>query len=87
MVLVTEAEIYRGLQAIYYEDRMVCEGASAVGVAALLAEKLPPLGGPAATIVTGRNLDMQIHADIMQGRDVVLGDMVLQGQAYAARPT
>ncbi|MCA8908008.1 MAG: hydroxyectoine utilization dehydratase EutB [Rhodospirillaceae bacterium] len=87
VVLVTEAEIYRGLQAIYYEDRMVCEGASAVGVAALLAEKLPPLGGPAATIVTGRNLDMQIHADIMQGRDVVLGDMVLQGQAYAARPT
>jgi threonine dehydratase len=35
-------------------------------------------------IVTGRNLDMRVHADIMQGRDVTLGDMVVRGVAYAA---
>ncbi|HET7409147.1 MAG TPA: hydroxyectoine utilization dehydratase EutB, partial [Paracoccaceae bacterium] len=67
VVLVGEAEIYRALQALYYEDRIVCEGASAVGVAALQSGRLPRLTGPVATIVTGRNLDMRLHADIMQG--------------------
>lgn len=84
IVLVTEAEIYRAMQTLYYEDRLVCEGASAVGAAALLAGKLPPLNGSVATILTGRNLDMTVHADIMQGRDVQLGDVLLKGRVYAA---
>ena len=84
VVLVGEAEIYRALQTVYYEDRIVCEGASVVGVAALQAGRLPPLRGPVATIVTGRNLEMSMHADIMQGRDVRLGDVTLEGRAYAA---
>jgi threonine dehydratase len=83
-VLVTEEDIYRALQTIYYEDRIVCEGASAVGVAAIQAGKLPPFAGPTAIIITGRNLDMRVHADIMQGRDVRLGEVVVKGQAYAA---
>ena len=84
VVLVGEAEIYRALQTVYYEDRIVCEGACVVGVAALQAGRLPPLRGPVATIITGRNLDMAMHADIMQGRDVRLGDMLLEGMPYAA---
>ncbi|MEO0995848.1 MAG: threonine/serine dehydratase, partial [Pseudomonadota bacterium] len=35
VVLVSEAEIYRAMQTIYYEDRIVCEGACVVGIAAL----------------------------------------------------
>jgi threonine dehydratase len=84
IVLVSEDEIYRALQTIYYEDRLVCEGACVVGIAALQAGKLPPLRGPTATIITGRNLDMRIHADIMQGRDVRLGDLTLKGRPYDA---
>jgi threonine dehydratase len=84
VVLVSEAEIYRALQTVYFEDRIVCEGACVVGIAALQAGRLPTLRGPVATIITGRNLDMKIHLDIMQGRDVRLGDMVLEGRAYAA---
>lgn len=84
VVLVSEAEIYRALQTIYYEDRIVCEGACVVGIAALQAGRLPRLAGPVATIITGRNLDMRMHADIMQGRDVVLGDRVLTGMAYGS---
>lgn len=84
VVLVSEAEIYRALQTVYYEDRIVCEGACVVGVAALQAGRLPSPGGPMATIITGRNLDMRIHADIMQGRDVRLGDMGVEGRPYAA---
>jgi threonine dehydratase len=84
IVLVSEDEIYRALQTVYYEDRMVCEGACVVGIAALQAGKLAPPGGPTAAIITGRNMDMRLHADIMAGRDVVLGDLVLKGQAYGA---
>lgn len=84
IVLVSEEELYHAMQTIYYEDRIVCEGASAVGVAALRGGKLPPLRGPTATIITGRNLDMKIHADIMQGRDVALGDVYLEGRPYGA---
>ena len=79
-----ETEIYRAMQTLYYEDRIVAEGGSAVGIAALQTSRLPPLRGPVATVVTGRNLDMRLHADIMQGRDVRLGDMVLEGRPYAA---
>jgi threonine dehydratase len=84
ILLVSEDEIYRALQTIYYEDRLVCEGACAVGVAALQAGKLGPLGGPTAAIITGRNMDMRIHADIMAGRDVALGDLVIEGRPYEA---
>ncbi len=84
VVLVGETEIYRALQTVYYEDRLVCEGACVVGIAALQAGKLAPSPGPVATIITGRNLDMRIHAAIMQGRDVVLGDLTLNGQPYHA---
>lgn len=83
IVLVTEEEIYRAMQAVYYEERIVCEGASAVGHAAMLSGKLS-LSGPAATVVTGRNVDMGVHADIMQGRDVTLGELTLKGEPYAA---
>jgi len=83
VVLVTEAEIYRAMQTVYYEDRLVCEGASAVGIAAVQTGKVH-LTGPNATIITGRNLDMALHADIMAGCDVLLGDLTVKGQRYAA---
>lgn len=83
-VLVTEEEIYRAMQAHYYEDRIVCEGGSAVGAAALLAGKLRGLNGPSAMIVTGRNLDMSVHRDIIAGRSVRLGDLTLEGRPYHA---
>lgn len=84
VLLVTEEEIYRALQTVYFEDRLVCEGACVVGIAALQASKLPKSDGPIATIITGRNMDMKVHADIMQGRDVLLGDTTIRGRAYAA---
>lgn len=82
VVLVTEDEIYKAMQSIYYEDRLVCEGGCAVGVAALEAGKVT-LRGPTATILTGRNIDMGQHAAIMSGQDVTLGDLTIKGSAYA----
>ena len=84
VVLVSEDEIYRAMQALYYEERMVAEGASVVGIAALLAGKLPRFAGPVAAILTGRNVDMAAFTAVVTGRDVQLGDMIVEGHAYAA---
>ncbi|MFZ5964345.1 hydroxyectoine utilization dehydratase EutB [Thalassococcus sp. BH17M4-6] len=82
VVLVTEDEIYRALQVLFYEDRIVAEGACVVGIAALMAGKVT-LTGPAATVITGRNVDMTLFGDVMAGRDVTLGDLVVKGVPYA----
>lgn len=84
IVLVTEDDIYLAMQALFHEERMVAEGASVVGIAALFAGKLPPSPGPVATIITGRNVDMAAFTDIVSGRDVRLGTMTIKGRAYAA---
>lgn len=83
-VLVTEAEIRHAMQVMFYEDRIVSEGASVVGQAAVLAGKLPKPDGPVGTIVTGRNLDMAAFARIMVGQDVEIGDLLVKGHAYGA---
>lgn len=83
-VLVTEEEIRHAMQVMFYEDRIVAEGASVVGQAALLAGKLPAPKGPVGTIITGRNLDMATFARIMVGEDVQIGDLDVKGQPYGA---
>lgn len=83
IVLVTEREIYHAMQVLYYEDRIVAEGACVVGLAAVLNGKVT-LDGPTATIITGRNLDMPTFTRIMTGQDVHLGDTIVKGTPYAA---
>lgn len=84
IVLVSEDEIRDAMQVLYFEDRMVAEGASVVGIAAALAGKLPEFDGPVATVITGRNLDMALFTRIMAGEDVRIGNHILRGQTYAA---
>jgi threonine dehydratase len=83
LLLVSEEEIYRAMQVLYYEDRIVAEGACVVGLAAVLAGKLA-VTGPTATIITGRNLDMEVFTRVVTGRDVTLGDKTVKGAPYAA---
>ncbi|MBW7920853.1 MAG: hydroxyectoine utilization dehydratase EutB [Rubellimicrobium sp.] len=83
VVLVSEEEIRDAMQALFHEDRIVAEGGSVTGLAAVLAGKVR-LDGPAATIITGRNLDMRMFAAMMAGQDVTIGDMVLKGRVYGA---
>jgi threonine dehydratase len=81
VVLVTEQDIYHAMQVLYYEDRIVAEGACVVGLAAVLSGKVS-VTGPTATIITGRNLDMEMFTRIVTGRDVTLVDTVIEGKAY-----
>ncbi|RYG90415.1 hydroxyectoine utilization dehydratase EutB [Loktanella sp. IMCC34160] len=82
-VLVTEEEIRDAMQVLFFEDRLVAEGASVVGLAAILSGKVKPVG-PVGTIITGRNLDMQRFHQIVGGADVVLGDVTVKGRTYGA---
>lgn len=82
IVLVTEEEVRDAMQVLFFEDRIVAEGACVVGIAATLAGKLPSPQGPVGTIITGRNLDMQMFHKIMGGEDIALGDMNLKGKRY-----
>jgi threonine dehydratase len=84
IVLVSEEEIRHAMQVLFFEDRIVAEGASVVGLAAMLAGKLPEPRGPVGTIVTGRNLEMAVFTRIMAGEDVTIGDLAVKGKAYAA---
>ncbi|GAB4514056.1 MAG: hydroxyectoine utilization dehydratase EutB [Roseibium sp.] len=83
VVLVSERDIYRAMQALYCEDRCVAEGASAVGIAAVLSGQLADICGPVATIITGRNVDMDQFTRVVTGQDIGLGDVLLKGAPYA----
>ena len=82
IVLVTEEEIYDAMQTLYYEDRIVAEGACVVGIAAIKAGRISGLKGPAATVITGRNLDMDMFTRIVSGQDIELGDYSIKGTPY-----
>lgn len=83
VVLVSEENIRDAMQVLFCEDRIVAEGASVVGLAAVISGKVE-LSGPTGTIITGRNLDMSVFQNIMAGRDVQLGDLTVKGKTYGA---
>ncbi len=66
VVLLSEDEIAAGIRHAYEHEREIVEGAGAVGMAALLAGKIKP-HGPAVLILSGRNIDMDLHRNIVCG--------------------
>lgn len=71
VVLVTEAEIAAGIRHLYRAERQIVEGGGSVGVAAILAGKIAS-DGPVAVVVSGGNIDMDLHQRIISGEDVDL---------------
>jgi threonine dehydratase len=66
VVLLSEAEIAAGIRHAYAAEREVVEGAGAVGIAAILAGKVR-LDGETVVLVSGRNIDMDLHRGIVCG--------------------
>jgi threonine dehydratase len=82
IILVSEQEIYKALQEVYYVDNIICEGACVVGVAALMNNKIKNLKGLTSTIITGKNIDLDLHKKIIEGKDIKMGDLIISGSAY-----
>jgi threonine dehydratase len=61
VVLLDEVSIARGIVHAYREERLVVEGAAAVGIAALLDGAIAVQDGPIAIVVSGSNIDIETH--------------------------
>ncbi len=81
-LLVSEEDIYRAMQTLFFEERLVAEGASCVGLAALLGNRIDNLKGPVGVVISGRNVDSSMFAEIIAGNDVVLGATRVSGAPY-----
>jgi len=66
VVLVSEAEIAEAMRWLLVNERVVVEGSGAVGVAALLTGRLD-VEGPAAVILTGRNVGAAVLQQYAHG--------------------
>ncbi len=65
-ITLSEVEIARGIAHGNTLEREVLEGAAAVGIAAILAGKFVPRG-PTALVLSGKNINMDVHAQIVAG--------------------
>lgn len=68
IVLVTEEEIRAAILALLESDRLVVEGSGAVGVAALLFEKVDLKGKEVVALLSGGNIDAELLFQIMEER-------------------
>ncbi len=75
-VLVSETEIATAIRHSYWQERQIIEGSGAVAIAALLSEKVRP-SGPTVALLSGCNIDMQLHHRIISGENVDLSQETL----------
>ena len=85
-VLVSEQEIYRAMQTLFFQERLVAEGASVTGLAALIAGRISPGDGPIGVVITGRNVDTGMFSDIIAGKSIQLGTTHIRGGVYEPVP-
>ncbi|HET6374223.1 MAG TPA: pyridoxal-phosphate dependent enzyme, partial [Candidatus Polarisedimenticolia bacterium] len=66
MVEVTEEEIGEAIVRLMEESKLVAEGAGAVGVAALLAGRIPKRLRSVCIVVSGGNIDLNMTARVVE---------------------
>jgi threonine dehydratase len=69
LVVLGEAEIAAGIRHAYWHERQIVEGAGAVAIAAILGARIDA-HGPVVALVSGANIDMNVHHRITGGEDV-----------------
>jgi threonine dehydratase len=65
LVTVTEGEVRTAMRHMAGEHGLVVEGAGAVGLAAVLAGRFASVAGATAIVVTGRNIDLRLLAEVL----------------------
>jgi len=68
-VLVSEKEISNAIRHAYWSEKQIIEGSGSVGIAALISGKVKPLG-PTMILLSGCNIDINLHHRIISGEDV-----------------
>ena len=81
VLLVSEAEIAGAIRHAYAQERQIIEGGAAVGIAALLRRTTPAWGATVA-LLSGANIDMDLHRRIVAGENP---DLLAEQQALHAR--
>ena len=69
LILVSEVEIAQAIRHAYWQERQIIEGSGSVGIAALLSGKLSN-PGKCVSLISGQNIDMNLHHRIISGEDV-----------------
>jgi threonine dehydratase len=64
-IVVTEAEIAEGVRFLHHEAGLSAEPSGAVGIAALLAGRISPGGGPIVAVVSGGNVDRDLYTRLV----------------------
>jgi len=67
-VAVSEEEIARGMAYALEEHGLVLEGAGAVGIGALLADKVGEPGSCTVVVLSGATVDLPRYLDVVSGR-------------------
>ncbi len=62
---VPERDVVNGVRALFDHDRLVAEGAGAIGVGALLAGLLDDLPQPIVLVVSGANIDADVLTAVL----------------------
>lgn len=68
-ILVSEDEIAQAIRHAYWKERLIIEGSGSVGIAALLSGKLQ-CSKSLTIIVSGGNIDLDLHYRIISGENV-----------------
>lgn len=71
VLLLSEAEIAAGMRALYRDQRLIVEGAAAVGPAVLIAGRLASLRPPVVCLVSGNLVDMDVFTAVVNGADAL----------------
>ena len=66
IVTVTEDEINQGIRLLLLEDKILAEGAGALGAAAILSNKLDLKGKNVVIIISGGNIDLEELLTILE---------------------
>ncbi len=66
-LLVSEAEVVGAMAFAAREQKLVIEGGGAVGIAALLFNKVGGIKGDIAAVISGGNVDLQTYAGAISG--------------------
>lgn len=69
-LLVSEAEVVEAMAFAAREQKLVVEGGGAVGIAALLFNKVGGIKGDIAAVISGGNVDLQTYAGAISGMGI-----------------